>query len=87
MHGLGDPVTHFWRVQDMVRATGVDLAAARRKGQLSTGDWSAMVTRCRGCRWSGRCARWLATMDMGEAAEVPPACANRAVFDTLRDPA
>lgn len=82
MKPLGDPITHFWLVQDMARAAGVDLPAARRDGALPDADWAAMVTRCRGCRWTDGCQDWLARQEGGDAF-VPPACANRAVFDRL----
>ena len=83
MQPLGNPIKHFWLVQDMARAAGVDLAAARRDGRLSVEDWSAMVTRCRGCQWTGGCQHWLDAQAAGKDAQVPPACANRAVFDQL----
>lgn len=89
MHALGNPITHFWLVQDMAQAAGVDLAAARREHRLSVEDWAAMVTRCRGCQWTDGCQSWLAAQgtDAADAApQAPPACANRAVFDTLRHP-
>lgn len=82
MKPLGNPITHFWLVQDMARAAGIDLVAARRAGSLSDGDWAAMVTRCRGCQWTDGCKHWLRAQD-AESAAVPPACANRAVFDGL----
>ncbi len=87
MHKLGNPIKHFWLVQDMARAAGVDLVEARREGRLSVEGWSAMVTRCRGCQWTEGCQHWLEAQETGVAAQVPPACANRAVFDTLREPA
>ncbi|SDI46780.1 DUF6455 family protein [Lutimaribacter saemankumensis] len=85
MHSLGNPIKHFWLVQDMARSTGVDLAQARRDGRLSPEDWSAMVTRCRGCQWTEGCEHWLDANKQGADAEVPPGCANRAVFDRLRE--
>ncbi|SDN55463.1 hypothetical protein SAMN05216196_101886 [Lutimaribacter pacificus] len=88
MHRLGNPIKHFWLVQDMARAASVDLADARRDGRLTTEDWAAMVTRCRGCQWAEGCQHWLrAQQQDDDSAEVPPACANRAVFDSLREPA
>ncbi|MCM2561593.1 DUF6455 family protein [Lutimaribacter sp. EGI FJ00015] len=83
MRNLGNPITHFWLVQDMARAAGVDLPDARRQGRLTAGEWTAMITRCRGCAWAEKCQSWLAAQDMGEPAQVPPACATRAVFDSL----
>lgn len=87
MHRLGNPITHFWMVQDMARAAGVDLAEARRDDRLTPEDWAAMITRCRGCSWTDGCQHWLDARKQGEAAQVPPACANRAAFDRLHEPA
>lgn len=82
MKPLGDPITHFWLVQDMAKTAGVDLVAARRAGRLNDEDWAAMVTRCRGCRWTDGCQRWLAAhQDGAEAAPEP--CENRRIFAGL----
>lgn len=85
MQALGNPITHFWLVQDMAQTAGVDLVAARRENRLTVEDWAAMVTRCRGCQWTAGCQHWLDAQPTDEPAAAPPACANRAVFDTLRD--
>lgn len=82
MKPLGDPLSHFWLVQDMARTADVDLSGLRASGRLSAEDWAQMVTRCRGCAWTKDCKRWLAATQ--DDAEVPPACANRAAFDALR---
>ncbi|WP_203595260.1 DUF6455 family protein [Salipiger sp. PrR002] len=74
---LGDERAHFWRVQRMARATGVDLVAAQDHGLLPQSDWAAMVGRCRGCLWAEGCDRWLGhlePMEAGSEGNAPRAC-------------
>lgn len=82
---LGDATRHYWLVQDMARAAGVDLAAEAAAGRLDQAQWAGMVERCRGCGWEradGGCHRWLADQPDG-AATVPDLCANVEKFDFL----
>jgi hypothetical protein len=80
---LGDAGTHHWRVRRMARATGVDLAGAFHEGALKQAEWAAMITRCRGCRWTEGCGRWL---DRPEDAlrDAPDGCENRGALHALR---
>jgi len=82
MTPLGDPRRHYWLVQGMARATGVDLVRAFEAGRLDQADWAETVERCRACGWSGGCRAWLAA---GRTASVPPRrCCNRARIAMLR---
>jgi hypothetical protein len=83
MKPLGDPITHFWNVQRMARATGTDLVAAHDTGALSSEDWAGMVTRCRGCEWAEGCQEWLPEHTDG-TAKAPKGCVNRRIFDALK---
>ena len=56
---LGDKIEHLWLVQRMAKVAGVDLAAAMETGELSSEDWSKLVSRCRGCAWVDGCREWL----------------------------
>jgi hypothetical protein len=81
----GDPVDHYWLVQSMAKATGVDLVAATDDGTLAPGAFAAMVERCRGCGWEregGGCSRWLSLQVPGEA-KAPKSCVNQKVFAEL----
>lgn len=87
---LGDERTHYWRVQRMARATGVDLAEAQRRGVLPQRDWAGMVGRCRGCLWAEGCDRWLDhRAGIAEETDAPRACpedcVNRRVFAALQE--
>lgn len=86
---LGDQTTHYWLVQDMARAAGVDLAAEVKSGHLTADTWSDMVQRCRGCAWErdGGCSRWMANQDSESPIDVPSLCENVETFDELRLPA
>jgi hypothetical protein len=82
MAPLGAPRRHYWLVQGMARATGVDLVRAFDEGRLAPADWAETVERCRACGWADGCRKWLAA---GATASVPPApCRNRARFALLR---
>ncbi|QIE42671.1 hypothetical protein G5B39_12500 [Rhodobacteraceae bacterium SC52] len=86
---LGDATTHYWLVQDMARAAGVDLAAEVESGNLTTENWSNMVQRCRGCAWErdGGCSRWMAAQEADDPIDVPSLCENVETFAKLRMPA
>lgn len=82
MKPLGDPKQHYWLVQGMARATGVDLVHAVGKGWLSQRDWARTVQTCRACDWANGCKDWL----RGDIfVDVPPkTCRNRAQLAMLR---
>lgn len=73
---------HYWLAQRMARATGVDLAGAMEKAELTQADWAAMVQRCRGCAWREGCARWLDT-PTDDLRDVPATCRNQIKFQSL----
>lgn len=89
---LGDERAHFWRVQRMARATGLDLAAAQRAGLLPQRDWADIVRCCRGCHWAEECGRWLddsAELNddaggQGDSRACPGECVNRRTFAALQ---
>lgn len=80
---LGDEVRHYWLVQRMARATGTDLVAATRQGDLDQKTWAGMVQRCRGCDWASECQRWLDCPDEAPRA-TPETCQNRKMFQRLQ---
>jgi len=75
-------VTHFWLVQDMARAQGADLVAARRSGALSLDDWSALLTRCRSCEHVQPCKAFLKGNRRKEEQALA-GCENRQLFAEL----
>lgn len=89
---LGDERAHYWRVQRMARATGLDLAEAQRAGVLPQRDWAGIVSRCRGCLWAEGCDRWLdqraelddGAADMDAPRACPRDCVNRGRFAELQ---
>lgn len=73
---LGEANEHFWLIQRMAKAAGLDLADAMENDVLAQEDWARMVTCCRGCAWSAGCHDWLDVVD--QTAETPPVpCLNR----------
>lgn len=80
---LGAKADHYWLVQRMAKATGVDLVRASEAEVLDQETWSDVVTRCRACVWAEGCARWL---DMSDDAErpAPENCLNRQKMDAIR---
>lgn len=80
---LGDQTEHYWRVQRMARATGLDLVEAQQDGALDPRHWAGMVRRCRGCAWAEACGRWLDRPEVSPRP-LPEGCANRRLFGTLQ---
>ena len=82
MKPLGPAKRHYWLLQDMAKATKIDLVRAFDRGVIDNADWATLVTACRGCDWAGGCQRWLQN---GDGAEVPPKpCRNRARLAALK---
>lgn len=72
-------------IRTMARATGVDLARARRDAALTRADWSEMVERCRACQWQG-CTRFLKDAGSDWGQRTPPfPCRNGEVFRRLAE--
>lgn len=85
MRPLGSRISHYWKLQNMMRVTGADAAAAFAAGDLSPETWADMVDTCRGCAWTGGCARYLARMRLnGERRDAPVGCLNRGSLSALR---
>lgn len=85
MMPLGAQIEHFWLVQRMAKARGVDLVAAMAAGDLTQADWAQMITQCRGCTWGQGCAKWLDS-HAGSSDQVSPGtCVNRIKFLKLKD--
>lgn len=80
---LGDETEHYWLVQRMARAAGVDLVAATEAGALSQEDWAGIVTRCRSCQWSEGCQSWL-SQPVDEERPFPESCINRKRLAALK---
>lgn len=81
---MGDENAHYWLVQRMAKATGVDLVAAMDGGRLDHVDWADIVTTCRTCQWADGCARWL-SQPTDEERDCPRTCLNRTRFQVLQD--
>ncbi|WP_306153831.1 DUF6455 family protein [Roseovarius sp. MMSF_3281] len=79
---LGPPRRHYWLVQGMARATGLDLVAAVRDGRLGLHDWADIVHNCRACAWADGCDQWLAGAP--HVAAPPRPCRNRAALAALK---
>lgn len=73
---LGEEIEHYWLVQRMAKATGVDLVQAMDAGVLAQDGWAEIVTRCRGCQWAEGCGRWL-DQPVDEERGLPTPCRNR----------
>ena len=83
---LGDARKHYWLALEMSRTVGLDLQSELDAGRIGHGDWSDMVTRCRGCDWAGQCPSWMeAARAAGnpEGVQAPGACANSARFNAM----
>lgn len=80
---LGEENAHFWLVQRMAKATGVDLVAAWERDLLDSQDWAAIVGRCRGCQWAEGCGHWLD--HSGDVPrDVPDTCLNNTRLERIR---
>ena len=82
MKPLGDTKEHLQLLQEMSRATGVDLVRAQQDGLIDQSDWAEMVQACRGCNWVEECRSWLD--GAGEVATPPDTCCNRMRLAVLR---
>lgn len=83
MKPLGKTLDHYWKVQKMAKATGVDLVEAFDAGDLTSDQWAGVVSRCRQCGWLGGCEAFLDGAEEGQ--EAPPRdCVNHKVFEALK---
>ena len=83
MKPMGDAHFHYWLTLGMARAVGVSLTDALHDGRITRAQYADIVTRCRGCRWDGGCAAWLARQaDLADT--VPETCANHETFKALK---
>ena len=83
MRPLGEENEHYWLVQRMAKATGVDLVAAWERDLLKPDDWAAIVNRCRTCQWAEGCARWL-NRPIDDTRALPDPCLNNTRLDAIR---
>ncbi|MBP0482446.1 DUF6455 family protein [Sagittula salina] len=77
---MGDEMEHYWLVQRVAKATGIDLVQAMERGVLEQARWAEIVTSCRSCHWTDGCARWLEAHTEAKDAEdrpLPGPCLNR----------
>jgi hypothetical protein len=81
---LGDENAHYWLVQRMAKATGVDLVSATEAGLLDQDEWAGIVAQCRGCQWAQGCDRWLGA-PVSETRNIPELCLNQSRFSALKD--
>lgn len=83
---LGKTGVHYWMVQRMAKACGVDTAEAAKQGDLEPESWADMVTRCRSCRWVDGCGRWLSRHEAdAEHSEPPGTCINADLLKLLSE--
>lgn len=81
---LGDETEHYWLVQRMAKAAGVDLVQATEAGLLNQEDWAGIVTRCRTCQWAEGCHRWLDAPIDDQHRPIPEPCVNRRRLDRIK---
>jgi hypothetical protein len=79
---LGDPARHFWLTRSVARTLGVNLSDAMAGGDLTAGDYAALVNRCRTCQCADKCELWLATQS-ARPSEPPAHCPNAAALARL----
>ncbi|MEP2716823.1 DUF6455 family protein [Pseudophaeobacter sp.] len=80
---LGDFNRHFWQLRAVAKLAGADLGDAMREGRISTGDYAAMVTRCRSANCLQACVQWLAN-PAATKGDIPEFCLNRPALEQLR---
>lgn len=83
LRDLGDPARHFFMTRGVARVMGLNLSDKLARGALTPEDYSAMVTRCRGCALIENCEEWLSAQ-MGSAAAPPPGCCNSDALMALK---
>jgi hypothetical protein len=83
-HVLGATKDHYWLLQRMAKATGVDLVAAMQHDSLNTQAWAQLVTDCRKCQWTEGCKRFLDRADPDIDSPLPEGCENRAPLEQIR---
>lgn len=85
MRPLGPRISHYWKLQNMLRATGTDAAQAFDQGDLTPERWAQLVETCRGCAWTGGCQDFMTQARLsGQNADAPRQCRNRKALDALR---
>lgn len=82
---LGETGKHYWLVQRMAKACGVDAALAVEQGDLSLGNWAEVVHGCRSCQWADGCKRWLGKHDGKDPSPPPNACINANLIKRLSE--
>lgn len=83
---LGKTGVHYWLVQRMAKACGVDTIKAAEEGDLEPESWAELVTRCRSCRWADGCDRWLRRHEGDDVQLKPPSeCINSDVLNFLSE--
>jgi hypothetical protein len=81
---LGAFNPHYRQLRAVAKLVGTDLGEAVHEGHLTEADHAAVITRCRGANCLQLCVDWLA--DKGNSrGQSPEFCANRAVFEHLRN--
>ena len=73
----------IWLLNSVSQAVGLDLNAARAKGQLHAVEYSRMLTNCGQAGCDKTCALWL-SQQPGNINETPDFCANSAVLKRLK---
>lgn len=80
---LGDFQLHFWLTRSVARVLGVSFTEAMAEGQLTEGEFTDLVTRCRAAGCSGFCEIWLAAQTDTPGA-APVHCPNATVLNQLQ---
>ncbi|MDA7429964.1 DUF6455 family protein [Primorskyibacter aestuariivivens] len=85
MRPLGPRLSHFWKLQNMLRVTGTDATEAFDQGDLTQKQWAELVETCRGCQWTGGCNRYMERARLaGHQEDAPPQCRNQEALAALR---
>lgn len=82
---LGEPGTHYWFVQRMAKASGVDMAMAADSGSIDQDHWAEIVHTCRSCQWTDGCERWLSRQDHDTMEGPPDECLNAGILRELAE--
>jgi Family of unknown function (DUF6455) len=80
---MGDFGCYFWLTRSVARVIGADLSEALAARRLSSGQYSAMIDRCRISGCHSDCEYWLATHS-GHADTAPGFCPNADILNRLR---
>lgn len=82
---LGETAAHYWFVQRMAKASGVDMAKVAGSGSIDQNHWADIVRTCRSCQWTDGCERWLSRQDPNAIEGPPDDCLNAGFLRELAE--